>query len=122
MVDGQTYLNRLVGERLRTTELTTSTLLPINGNGKEILVVANSLIFEEYSLQINNPISISPNHKILEDLIDLRVEKAIEGEDFAAILFEGNFTLKSICGLKSITVLKQCHFLARKGFGPFGIK
>lgn len=81
------YLNRLTGKRLTSFDISTSTVLPINGNGKEVYTIANALYFEDYQLNINNPISITPSDKELQDLVDQKVMATDERKDEAEIVF-----------------------------------
>jgi hypothetical protein len=87
-METEKYLNRLIGKTLTSTNLSTSTVLPINGNGKELYTIANSLHFEDYRLDINNPISIVPVEKELELLIGLKVIATEERKEEAEIIFD----------------------------------
>ena len=93
MLDKQKYLNRLVGKILTSINISTSTIFPINGNGRELFTIANTLHFEEYQLEINNPISILPIGKELEDLVHLKVIGTDEREKEAEIVFDGGYKL-----------------------------
>src|ERR1700740_2993845 len=87
------YLNRLIGKSLISTSISTSTILPLNGNGKELYTIANSLHFEDYRLDINNPISFIPADKDLESLIGLKVIATDERKEEAEIIFNNGFKL-----------------------------
>ena len=89
----QKYLNRLVGKILTSINISTSTVLPINGNGKELYTIANALCFEDYQLNINNPISILPLNKELKDLVHLKVVATDERKEQAEIIFEGGYKI-----------------------------
>lgn len=91
--NNEKYLNRLIGKRLLSTRISTSTVLPINGNGKELYTIANSLHFEDYRLDINNPITFIPADKDLESLIGLKVIGTDERKEEAEIIFDNGFKL-----------------------------
>ncbi|MDB5232366.1 MAG: hypothetical protein JWN76_3171 [Chitinophagaceae bacterium] len=83
----------MIGKRLLSTRISTSTVLPINGNGKELYTIANSLHFEDYRLDINNPITFIPADKDLESLIGLKVIGTDERKEEAEIIFDNGFKL-----------------------------
>jgi len=93
VMSNEKYLNRLVSKILTSTNVSTNTVLPINGNGKELFTVANLLHFGDYRLNINNPISIIPSDKKLESLIGLKVIATNEGEEEAEIVFDNGYKL-----------------------------
>ena len=86
------YLNRLIGKTLISTGISTNTIFPINAsnssNSNGIFTISNVLYFEEYDLHINNPITITPGEKELNDLVGLKVLHTSEKQKEASIIFE----------------------------------
>lgn len=92
-MSNENYLNRLVGRFLKSANLTTSTVLPVNGEGKELYTIANSLYFDEYRLDINNPISIVPSDKSLGSMTGAKVISTDERKEEAEILFDNGYKI-----------------------------
>lgn len=93
-MEAEQYLNRLVGEILVSTDISTNTIYPINDSAKEsatnaLFTLSNVLHFREYDLHINNPITITPYGKELSNLIGQKVIYTVEKPKEASIVFEG---------------------------------
>ena len=90
-------LKKLIGRVLISTEISTNTIVAINGdveNDKSaILTLSNVLYFKDYTLHINNPISIVPSDKVLNDLIGYKVKNTIERLHEVEIQFSYGFKL-----------------------------
>jgi hypothetical protein len=89
----QEYLNRLVGKVLTSVNVSPSTILSIIENGKALYTITNTLYFEDYRLNINNPISILPVAKELDDLVHLKVVATKERKKEAEIVFDSGYKL-----------------------------
>lgn len=88
------YLNNIIGKTLNSSSISTSTVIPLNQNGKELLTIANSLMFEDFRLDINNPVTIEPNNKSFEDLIGEYVIAIKEDSKEIELKFSNNAKLK----------------------------
>lgn len=71
----------------------TNTVLPINGNGKELCTIANTLYFQDYQLDVYNPISIFPTGKQLNELIRQKVVATDERQEEAEIIFDDGYKM-----------------------------
>jgi hypothetical protein len=89
----QSYLNKLIGKKLTSTDINTSTAFAINKpNDKGRMSIVLHLIFEDYRLEIYNPIKIFPDKK-LDDMVKLRVVETLETEYQAELVFETGYKL-----------------------------
>lgn len=82
------YLDRLIGKVLIDAELITATLVPINGIGRELFTIANSLHFEDYRLTVNNPMIIRPSDRSLKSLLGLKIIATMENEQEAQLTLD----------------------------------
>jgi hypothetical protein len=91
-------LDYLLNKIITKVNLDTSTTFAINADknasnfSKMELVV--QIHFEDFLLNVYNPIKISPSYAELKDLIGHRVMKTYESKDKAEIIFESNYKLK----------------------------
>ncbi len=97
MENEQSYLRRLLGKTFTKTEMATSTTFPIensrdypNDGRMEITLL---IFFEDYNLEIFNPITIIPNDKELLDFIGLKVIDTGETKDEAELIFDNGYKI-----------------------------
>ena len=97
MTKEEAYLKRLIGKLFVSAEINTNTIVAINEvveNGKsEILTLSNTLFFEDYRLNVYNPISVIPADKIVGDLIGCKVTLTDERLNEAEIQFDNGYKL-----------------------------
>lgn len=82
---------------MTSTSIGTSTIFPINGNTDDgtgvKFTIDNILYFEDFQLNINNPISLTPLDKELDNLIGLKVIETDERKEEAELVFENGYRL-----------------------------
>jgi hypothetical protein len=88
------YLNNIIGKVLTSANISTNTVIPLNQNGKELLTIANSLVFEEFRLDINNPITLEPNNVLLEELVGAHILAVNENSEEIKLEFSNQVKLR----------------------------
>lgn len=93
----QSYLERLVGKHLNRTGINTSTVAPIGVNEKDPtnvrMTITIQFYFEDYVLNVYNPITIVPENTQLNDFIGLSVIYVSETTEEAKLFFDNDAVL-----------------------------
>lgn len=92
----QTYLKLLIGKKVSKTEHSTNIIIPIKDVVESSTINTSIYIqvyFEDYRLNIYNLISISPQGKIIADIVGLTVIEAYESDEEAVLIFNNEYKL-----------------------------
>ncbi|MCW3117918.1 MAG: hypothetical protein JWM28_2000 [Chitinophagaceae bacterium] len=97
MGNEKSYLDRIIGKSVTKTDINTSTIIAIReieaDPVDERMSISIQLYFEDYLLNIYNPIKILPADKQLEDFIGLKLISAEEKKEEIKLVFNNNYSL-----------------------------
>jgi hypothetical protein len=93
----ESYLKRIIGKSVTKTDINTSTTIAIRKTEEdpydERMSISIQLYFEDYLLNIYNPIKILPADKQLEDFIGLKLISAEEKKEEVKFIFDNSYIL-----------------------------
>ncbi|HET6994903.1 MAG TPA: hypothetical protein VFI06_07965 [Chitinophagaceae bacterium] len=97
MDNENSYLKHLVGKAVTKTQMTTSTTFALENNKTDKsdprMEIALGIFFEDFYLEIYNPIEIIPSDKGLDDFRGLTVVVAKEDNDEAGLIFNNGYKI-----------------------------
>jgi hypothetical protein len=91
------YIERLIGKFVTDTKMGTSTTYPIGENSDDLdfknIEIELVIFFEDYYLNIYNPITIIPSEKELLDFIGLKVIAISETKKEMELVFDNGYKI-----------------------------